>query len=249
MKTKAPTPHSSSHSIKLQVPTAWHALTDQQLHHIARLQTNPQLTPTHRRLLFLLSLLPTSHSRPLQLLSLDPSQIADALPLLDFIEQPPTTPRRPLHLYPSSPSALPADLLGVPFSTYLQIENYYRAIIDTDNPEAYQMAAALLYPSTQKKHTAAPPPLNPSQRYIILLWLVSLHTHLADLFPDLFQPSNPHAAPPSARDIMTAEIRTLTQGDVTRTPAVLQTETHTALTELNYRAQEAREAQKMMKHT
>ena len=37
-----------------------------------------------------------------------------------------------------------------------------------------------------------------------------------------------------------AQIRALTAGDITKEPAVLKTETHRALTELNAKAREAR---------
>ena len=46
---------------------------------------------------------------------------------------------------------------------------------------------------------------------------------------------------------MNAEIRALTQGDITKTTAVLQTDTLTALTELDAKAAEAQELQKLTK--
>lgn len=70
-----------------------------------------------------------------------------------------------------------------------------------------------------------------------------------DLFPDLFRQSattDPDDLP-DPRDIMNAEIRALTAGDITKTEAVLSADTLTALTELNAKAREARELERKTK--
>lgn len=254
MKTEKPTPPSSSANtaptVHLSIPTSWRALTEEQLHQFARIQTIEDITLDERRTLFLLSLLPGRYlDRPL-LRRIDPSELAAALPLLDFMDEPPTHPLRPSRLFPGGPKAVSPDLEGTPFSLYLQAENFYRGYLETSSPQALEALARLLYPapSPTSKKTKKAAPLTAAHHYLLLLWMVSLHAHYAQLFPHLFsRPAAQMDDLPSARDIMTAEIRTLTQGDVTRTPLVLQTETLTALTELNERAREAEEVSKKMK--
>lgn len=53
---------------------------------------------------------------------------------------------------------------------------------------------------------------------------------------------------PDLREIMNAEIRALTGGDITKLEAVLSADTLDALTELNAKAREAREIEKLNKH-
>lgn len=252
MKTEKTTPPSSSANpptVHLSIPTSWRALTEEQLHQFARIQAIEDITTDERRTLFLLSLLPGRYlERPL-LRRIDPSELAAALPLLDFMDEPPEFPLRPLHLFKDGPKAVSPDLEGTPFSLYLQAENFYRGYLETSSSQALEALARLLYPAAPtSKKTKKTPPLTAAHHYLLLLWMVSLHAHYAQLFPHLFsRPAAQMDNLPSARDIMTAEIRTLTQGDVTRTPLVLQTETITALTELNERAREAEEVSKQMK--
>lgn len=255
MPTNAKTPPSSSHKqqedphLTIPLPTSWAALPDPDLHHLARLALIPSITPDEIKTLFLLTHIP--HLTTTLRRHLSPLSIALALPHLDFLDQPPTLPVRPQRLTPHGPTAVHPYLQDTPFSLYLQAENYYRGYLDTRSPEAILALRDLLYPPT--KQTPVRPAKEVPQRhvYLLLLWMVGLHAALADLYPDLF--SRPAAdADPSLTDprtIMNTQIRALTGGDVTKTATVLQTETHTALTELNARAREAHEAHEALKKT
>ena len=255
MPTNAKTPPSSSPKedttppahIALQLPTSWTALQDPPLHSLSRLALIPSITPDEIKTLFLLTLIP--HRRPALLRHIDPSSLAAALAHLDFLDQPPTIPVRPQRLTKGGPTAVPPYLQDPPFTLYLQAENYYRGYLDTRSPEAILALRDLLYPPT--KQTPARPAKEVPQRhvYLLLLWMVGLHAALADLYPDLFSRPAADADPTltDPRTIMNTQIRALTGGDVTKTATVLQTETHTALTELNARAREAHEAHEALK--
>lgn len=83
---------------------------------------------------------------------------------------------------------------------------------------------------------------------MILLWMVGLKVHYTHLFPHLFrQATTPDQEPPDPRTVMTTQIRALTAGDITKTTAVLQSDTLTALTELDAKAAEAQELEKLSK--
>lgn len=71
---------------------------------------------------------------------------------------------------------------------------------------------------------------------------MGLKTAYTQLFPDLFSRTAPTGNnQPDMRELMLAEIRALTGGDVTKNEAVLHADTMDALAELNAKAREARE--------
>ncbi len=121
------------------------------------------------------------------------------------------------------------------------MENFYQGYIVSSSDEAIDEMCRLLYPGFT-------PPLTPAERYIVLLWTSSLKAHYTRLFPDLFRTSDDSFAQPSdQREVMDAQIRALTGGDITKTAAVLAADTLTALTELNAKAREAREMSEHLK--
>ncbi len=130
------------------------------------------------------------------------------------------------------------QLSGVPFSSYLSAENYYQGYLATQQEEAVDAIGALLYPGIGT-------PLTPAERFVVILWASSLKAEYTRLFPNLFS-SDPDtfATPPEQREVMNAQIRALTGGDVTKTADVLSADTLTALTELDAKAREAKELKK-----
>ena len=225
--------------MKISLPLTWTALTDPQLHYLCTLISSAHYTPDEIRAHLIIRL---ARLTPYALRHIHPLAIATHFDHLQWIEQPPTYPVRYATL--DNHPALRPDLHQAPFTTYLQVENYYQAYLqspDTNAP-ALQAIATHLYPGFTRKQ------LQPDEQYMLLLWLVGLKTHYAHLFPHLFrQSTDPDQEPPDPREVMNAEIRALTQGDITKTTAVLQTDTLTALTELDAKAAEAQELQKLTK--
>lgn len=167
-------------------------------------------------------------------------QLASAVSVLDFLEQVPEIPIRLEQI--NGCSAVRADLRDTLFGEYLQIENLYQGFLVSNNPEALDRAAAILYPGLEKKLTEA-------ERFIILLWLAGLKNLFARQFDELYRPvadTQPDEAS-SQHDIMLTQLRALTGGDVTKMQQVRETATWDALDELNEKAREARELKKMMK--
>lgn len=167
------------------------------------------------------------------------ADFSSALEELEWIAAPPATATRPSTL--RRHAALHPLLHGTPFSTYLAVENFYQGYIVSSSDEAIDEMGRLLYPGIA-------PPLTPAERYIVLLWASSLKASYTQLFPDLFHTSADNfAPPPDQREVMDAQIRALTGGDITKTAAVLAADTLTALTELNAKAREAREMSEHLK--
>lgn len=164
----------------------------------------------------------------------DATALAELLPELDWMDTPPEEPIRPHAL--RGIEAVDAHLSGVPFSHYLQIENYYQGYLQTQEPEALEALMPLLYPGWDGKR------MHEAEHVLVLWWLVGLKTAYTQLFPDLFSRTAPTGNnQPDMRELMLAEIRALTGGDVTKNKAVLHADTMDALAELNAKAREARE--------
>lgn len=234
MKTNKKTPPSFSDKEKLtkvvNIPTAWGGLTSAQLRYLCTLLASGHFTADEVKAYFLIRLTGAAGLIHPERLAIEIGALTEHL---DFIEQPPTAPVRYDRVGESTP--VHPLLGGVPFRSYLEIENYYQGYLQTQNPEALDALGAILYPGHQG-------PFTPDERYMLILWLVGMKQQYALLFPDLFRSTA--ADPdewPDPREVMNTEIRALTAGDITKQAAVLAADTIDALTELNAKAREARE--------
>lgn len=241
MPTTRTTPASSSaerdregRALTLRVPTSWEALTDGQLRYVASLMADGFATDYVKAMLLLRAV--PEHLRS----QLPAEAVADCLSELDFLDQPPAAPVRPDTL--QSRQGLNAYLHGVPFRTWLAIENYYQGYLQSRESEALQCLARELYPGVEAELSAA-------EGYLVLLWVVSLKAAYCELFPYLFRAQGGGNADdaPDQREVMNAQIRALTGGDVTKTQAVLEADTIDALTELDAKAREAHELAERLK--
>lgn len=157
---------------------------------------------------------------------------------LGFIQTVPDRPQRPARW--RGARAADADLHGVKFGEYLQIENLYQQYIEdpSGRDACIDRMAALLYPGLK-------PPRRGLQRQLFVLvtihWLTGLKIYLSRMFPDLFRPAAGASDESDLRAAMLAQVRALTGGDVTKEDAVLNVDTWAAFAELNEKAREARQ--------
>lgn len=229
-----PTPATSrADELAVSIPTAWDALTDVQLRYVCALMAEA-FDPDEIKVLLILRQVP-----PRRLDEVSPEAVAEALPLLDWLDELPAGPIRPATLY--GREAVHPLLAGVTFRDYLSAENYYQGYLMSHEPEALQALAGVLYPGTTRT-------LTPTAHHLLLLWMAGLKQAYTGLFPDLFSRAPASDEVPDLREIMNAEIRALTGGDITKLEAVLSADTLDALTELNAKAREAREIEKLNKH-
>lgn len=255
---------SSSDDIRIRLPQSWQQLTDRQLHIVAHCMTVARRPDTALLLTFLrlagIGIVPASprivrtvlrgrrdmmlirrRGRVHRILRRD---IALAAMRLDFLLQPPAVPLRPRRI--CGARTIDAALHGLPFGDYLRLDNYFRRYIaDPQHP------ADLLHPITDilvdgRRHRRP----TASDAYLLTLWLTSLQSYFTSVFSDLLRPApadgdDTHDSPDSMRRRMVTMIRALTGGDVTREAEVLRVDTWTALTELNEKAREAREMERI----
>lgn len=234
MRTTRTTPASSSVDT-VTLPIGWECLTDEQLYYICALSASGKFAVEEVKACFLLRM---AQAQGVHKERIDAFAAADAASALDWMDNLPPAPVR----LSSIEGCHPVDsmLNGVPFGQYLALENYYQGYLLTQNSAALDAIGGILYPDV-------PRPLTDAERYSLLLWIVGMHSQYAQLFPDLFRASAPDAGTTDQREVMNAEIRALTGGDITKMEAVLNANTLDALTELDAKAREARELDEKMK--
>ena len=163
---------------------------------------------------------------------------------LDWLDTPGIVPVRLQELLSKGwerVTALPADMHGVKFSTYLVAENCYQGVLMSRSDEAVQQLATTLYPGLVRT-------LEAWERLMVLQWWAQVKGMFGDLFPHFFKPGGTDEGDtPDMRAIMDNQIRALTGGDITKEKEVLNMDTWRALTELDAKAKEAEEFKKSMK--
>lgn len=223
--------------VEVDLPTSWRGLTDAQLHYVAELASSNNFSNDEIKALLITRTARLSKSTIKQLSGYS---YVEAMNVLEWMDTPPTEPicfdRLDGH------QAVRLNLYGVPFSHYLEIENYYQGYLQTQNRLALQAICTILYPGFVRNTLTA------AEQYAVLLWLVGLKALYVHMFPYLFSSSNTEGGEPvDPREVMNAEMRALTGGDITKTKAVLEADTLTALTELDAKAREAEFVRRSMK--
>lgn len=235
-------------TINFSVPSAWEELTDQQLRYVYDLialdfATDEVLT---------LCLFKWSATKVVGLqensnyllrqgnatFEVSPVAICEVLTHLEWLGKLPPVPVRLSRI--GRHKALPSDFSEVPFETYIMVDNLYQGYLRTQSDDLLDQLAAILYNANLK--------LKPEERVSVFYWVASLKDFFARRYPDFFQPAGAASddnllgsSEPSVEDLMNAQIRALTKGDVTKEREILALDTWRALTELNAQAKEYKE--------
>lgn len=180
---------------------------------------------------------PTGEKKPKRFL-LDSELLPGLLDGLNWMDNPGAEPVRPDTLHGAE--GLPMKLHGVTFTNYLQCENCYQGILQSQKEDAVQHLASLLYPGLHKKLAAW-------EQMLVIQWWAQVKTMFAGLFPHFFKPSGEVGDTPNMMEVMNNQIRALTGGDVTKEEEILNIDTWRALTELDAKAKEAEEFNRKMK--
>lgn len=242
-------------SVEIYVPTTWAELTPAQYRAAVQLKSTwprdearvyaflafagIQLVSRERGTTALIRL----HGKPYRVTL---SSIMLGAREVGFIDTPPEFPLRydDVEGHP----APDAELHGVPFGTYLQADAAFaRFLLTRSDAHALQLIQ-LLYGAD-----VAESPRRAEYIYMATQWWTGLKTYLARLFRHIFRPAAKEGddglpAQPDEqeiRDLTIAQIRALTDGDVTKEEAVLNVDTWTALAELDAKAREAAELRRL----
>ena len=139
-----------------------------------------------------------------------------------------------------------------PFGDYLMAEQYYQLAVSSGKPEMIERLATFLYVRTKryglfwlKKRELHPKrlSLSPAEQLGTLRWFAHVKSVFAERWPYFFRRVD---ADIEEMDIdlmgaMDAQIRALTEGDITKEETIKALPCWRALTELNEKAREAKE--------
>lgn len=167
-------------------------------------------------------------------------QIQHFLQVLNFLDAPANLPVYLLEI--GELHAVNALLRGVSFHDYIRVENFYQGYLQTNDNGLLQSMAKVLYVDKDGRHPEVVH-FSESELLSVFLWYASLKNRFAVAFPYFFGrvEDNMIAEPPNMVEVMNAEIRALTGGDITKENQVLNMDCWRALTELNEKAREAQE--------
>ena len=149
---------------------------------------------------------------------------------------------------------------GVTFNEYLHAEKYYQLFVETKDMEYIDNLAQWLYHDSHGRAAGygdavddhgkpvEDVTLTPGERVSTLLWFVHVKQVMARSFPHFFKKTvveDGEPEPVNFIELYNIQLRALTGGDVTKEDTVLNLACWRALTELDAKAREAEELEKI----
>ena len=135
--------------------------------------------------------------------------------------------------------AVDALLHGLPFVDYLNCEIIYQGFLQSKDDNRMDALARILY-RDDDDNAPETLTLTPTERTGTFIWYTSVKLAMAKAFPHFFKPSQGTAAP-KLMELVNAQLRALTDGDVTKEEKVENMDCWRCLTELDAKAREAAE--------
>ncbi len=186
-----------------------------------------------------------SEGRKRRYFDLQPWQVQDMIGQLSFVSQPEDMDVRleTIHGF----HAADGLLSDYPFGYYLMCEKQYMAFLNTKNDAHLEKLASWLYLDKVGLPAALADKdfsLEPFQLLGTLFWFMHVKKQFSMDFPHFFKPVSSMGKGYSFMESLNAQIRALTDGDVTKEEAVKAIGCRRALTELDAKALEAEEFKK-----
>lgn len=257
MKTKQKTQHSilsDDGGLHLTCPRSWSEMTQEQLRYALHTIGCGLYSPVETRTLLLLRFTgitvhrkttygwactipaakPDGKRRRHQFL-LQSWQVQDMIQQLEYVDSYETFNVRLESI--GDFKAVNAMLHGVRFFDYLNMEKYYQGYISTKEQRYLVGLAKLLYPGATS--------FDDAEQTCCVMWFSYVKKEMSKFFRHFFKPA-PVNNEKSVNWIeqMNAQVRALTDGDITKEEAVFDKDCWRALTELDAKAREAEEFRK-----
>ena len=254
MKTEKKTPPIS---FNVNLPKSWQELTQEQLRAALSLMATGAAGTSLMTQAFLIfsGLKPEGEdiyrNRAGFLMKIGVSQITAAALRLEYLTTQPTAAVRLDSAEDGTPCKTGADFEDATFGEFLHADGLFLMYLNNPQANADRIAeiAEMLYPDIDR--AAATSPLMNAN---IIVWLTGLKHQLTGMYPYLFAApaaadyeETPEEAAARRRRATLSMIRALTGGDITKENDILQTAAHSALNELNEKAREAKELEKLSK--
>ena len=224
--------------VNISVPVSWAELTQEQLRYAYFLLSSQHYEPDQIKALCLIrwGKLPDK-----VLEAIKPEQLAEFLPMMDWLLTIPQMPVR-LNSIQKHDALYDAQLHGLPYQSYILIENQYQGYLHTRDKACLNTIASILYDADMD--------LTTTEAYSVFVWIASVKQLFASRFPNFFVPSAVKNDPTvdvhaSLVKSMNMQIRALTKGDITKEKEILAMDVWRALTELDAQAEEYNELKKV----
>ena len=251
-KKKAPCTFSADGKLKLDVPTSWQELSEEQQRKVLEElgSTYPTLAKTRMVMYFsgihikerngseLICYLDNGHVFVMQ--TWQWHWLVERMSFVDSYKG-----YRPL---PNIGRLQPVEemLHDVPFKAYLAMEKYYQGFLRNKNTELLEKLGRLMYMDGEEYNQAQH--FSEGERLNCFLWFANTKESLVKFFPNYFKPAGSNNGKVTQYDIlaqMNMQIRALTGGDITKEKEVLDMDCWRALTELDAKALDAIEIRKL----
>lgn len=171
---------------------------------------------------------------------LDPELLPSMLSHLEWLEHPEQMTVRVERI--GEFRAKEMYLNDVTFGQWLALENFYQGYLRTKDDASLRSMAAILYGMTGRQTED----IRPEILLGVFLWFGAAKLYWASIFTHFFKPAGNGSAgtQEDQREMMNAQVRLLTKGDVTKTEQVFNTLLEPALAELDAVAREAEDIRK-----
>ena len=243
MKTKKTTPAYFS-ELEIKMPTGYQDLNQKQLRYVYLLMSQQRTADEIKTYCFLrfagMMVLKRVASEVYEVRSgmrtynVSVASIAASLSVLDWLEKPAPFPTRLEQI--GKAKALPPLMQRLPFGQFLVLEMLYQGFILSQNYEAIQDMAAIMYPGLNKK-------LDGPEIQNIIMWFCSAKLYYAYKWTYLFAKSDDDDGEDDIdpEKNMNTMLRALTGGHPEREKDIEALDTFRALEELDQKAREAQE--------
>lgn len=131
-------------------------------------------------------------------------------------------------------------LHGLPFMDYLNLETCYQGYLNTKGNDRIEAMAKILY-RDKKGEMADSVSLDTAELTGTLFWFFHVKKVFASTFTNFFKPVNKIGGEYKVMDAINAQLRALTDGDVTKEEYIKKIDCWRCLTELDAKAREAEE--------
>ena len=246
--------------IELTVPRGYAEMNEKQLRYVASLQVSGQSEESMRTKCFIrfAGIKPVAHLGEIYFFirpkfkgtfSLKAEEVAYFSKKMDWITKNyiGITPIQKIGRY----QAVDRIFRDITFAQYLDAENYYQAFIFTKKEQYLHKLMSTLYQTgkkydsslTDKRAKYFARKASETEKIATIMWMMGVKEYFSIKFSYLFSVSSAGGDDQKAPDmfeIISNQVRALTDGDVTKQKAVLASNTWDALKELNEKAKEAK---------
>ena len=238
--------------IDIKVPDCWQQLSDKQLRFVFKLLNGNFSLPQVKALCLFKwakvkilrregSIFIMKYNK--QRFPVSALQITEVTSAMDWLGDFPVYPVRLSRIGFHRP--LPADFQNVPFGTFLALDNLYQGYLQTKKNDIALQMARVMYQSEHIRRLSKVEEVN------VFYWFTSVKRYFANMFKHFFTQVEDDSLATKAvtfaylQDSMNSQIRALTGGDITKEKEVLEMDCWRALTELNAKAKDYEELEKI----